>query len=69
MQVENPYKTKPINTYDEAELLAIEKALNIVSTTSTGDILLFSLSTKNIQARQMFPLMSDMPMFKKRFIN
>jgi dTDP-4-amino-4,6-dideoxygalactose transaminase len=27
------------------------------------------LSTKNIQARQMFPLMSDMPMFKKRFIN
>jgi perosamine synthetase len=27
------------------------------------------LSTKNIQARQMFPLMSDMPMFKKRFKN
>jgi len=27
------------------------------------------LSTKNIQARQMFPLMSDMPMFKKRYQN
>ena len=27
------------------------------------------LFTKNIQARQMFPLMSDMPMFKKRFKN
>ena len=48
-KVNEIYKTKPINTYDEAELLAIEKALNIVSTTSSGDILLFSLSTKNIQ--------------------
>lgn len=27
------------------------------------------LDTKNIQARQMFPLMSDMPMFEKRFKN
>ena len=27
------------------------------------------LSAKNIQARQMFPLVSDMPMFKKRFKN
>ena len=33
------------------------------------DQLVHYLSTKNIQARQMFPLMSDMPMFKKRFKN
>jgi len=33
------------------------------------DQLVQYLSTKNIQARQMFPLMSDMPMFKKRFKN
>ena len=31
--------------------------------------LIHYLSTKNIQARQMFPLMSDMPMFKKRYQN
>jgi perosamine synthetase len=31
--------------------------------------LIHYLSTKNIQARQMFPLISDMPMFKKRFKN
>ena len=33
------------------------------------DQLVHYLSTKNIQARQMFPLISDMPMFKKRFKN
>ena len=33
------------------------------------DQLVHYLSTKNIQARQMFPLMSDMPMFKKRYQN
>jgi perosamine synthetase len=33
------------------------------------DQLVHYLSSKNIQARQMFPLMSDMPMFKRRFKN
>ena len=33
------------------------------------DKLIKYLLTKNIQARQMFPVMSDMPMFKKRFNN
>jgi perosamine synthetase len=33
------------------------------------DKLIKYLLTKNIHARQMFPLMSDMPMFKKRFNN
>ena len=33
------------------------------------DKLIKYLLTKNIQARQMFPLMSDMPMFEKRFNN
>lgn len=33
------------------------------------DQLVHYLFTKNIQARQMFPLMSDMPMFKKRYQN
>jgi perosamine synthetase len=33
------------------------------------DQLVHYLETKNIQARQMFPLMSDMPMFKKRYQN
>ena len=33
------------------------------------DQLVRYLFSKNIQARQMFPLMSDMPMFKKKYLN
>jgi perosamine synthetase len=45
---------------------------NIILTKSNKkkrDQLVLYLSTKNIQARQMFPLISDMPMFEKRFKN
>jgi len=36
---------------------------------SKRDKLVNFLSSKNIQSRQMFPLMSDMPMFKKKYKN
>jgi len=65
-------KSDPID-YKSAEKLAIEKVLNIISTTSSGDILLFSLSSNDIRniciyVNKMLPASSNvicMPYFRE----